>query len=507
MPTASPTASPNADQDVTQRETALKLPIKDSSLFRQKCYIDGCWVDATSGQTVAVFNPAGGSLLGTVPSLSAAEARQAIAAAESAWQAWSALSAKERSDLIQRWAELCLEHRDDLAVIMTLEQGKPLTESKGEIVYGTSFLQWFAQEARRVYGDVIPANRRDQRIVVLKQPVGVVAAITPWNFPNAMITRKAGAALAAGCTIIVKPAPETPFSALALAELADRAGIPPGVFNVITGPAEEIGAELTSSPSVRKLSFTGSTEVGRKLLEQCAGTIKKTSMELGGNAPFVIFADADLDKAVEGVMISKFRNGGQTCVCANRIFVEDAIYEEFTAKLHEAVQKLCVGNGLDAGTTIGPLINQDALSKVEAHVADAVAHGARIDCGGARHALGGTFYQPTILVDVSPDSLLMKEETFGPVAPLVRFKTEEEVIRMSNVTEFGLACYFYTRDLNRAWRVAEALEYGMVGINEGLISTEVAPFGGIKQSGLGREGSKYGIEDYLEIKYLCFGIS
>ena len=499
MPTASPAA--------TQHETVLNLPIKDHLLLRQQCYIEGRWIDSAGGQTLAVHNPADGSLLGVIPSLGGAEARQAISAAEKAWQEWRAFSAKERSDLIQRWAELCLENRDDLAAIMTLEQGKPLAESKGEITYGTSFLQWFAQEARRVYGDVIPANRRDQRIVVLKQPVGVVAAITPWNFPNAMITRKAGAALAAGCTIIVKPAPETPFSALALAELADRAGIPPGVFNVITGPAEEIGAELTSSPSVRKLSFTGSTEVGRKLLEQCAGTIKKTSMELGGNAPFVIFADADLDKAVEGVMISKFRNGGQTCVCANRIFVEDAVYEEFTAKLHSAVQKLRVGNGLAADTTIGPLINQDALSKVEAHVADAVAHGARVECGGARHQLGRTFYQPTILVDVSSDSLLMKEETFGPVAPLVRFTSEEEVIRMSNATEFGLACYFYTRDLNRAWRVAEALEYGMVGINEGLISTEVAPFGGIKQSGLGREGSKYGIEDYLEIKYLCFGIS
>jgi succinate-semialdehyde dehydrogenase/glutarate-semialdehyde dehydrogenase len=390
---------------------------------------------------------------------------------------------------------------------MTMEQGKPLAESAGEIAYGASFLQWFAEEARRVYGDVIPSNRRGQRLVVIKQPVGVVAAITPWNFPNAMITRKAAAALAAGCTMVVKPAPETPFSALALAELAQRAGVPAGVFNVITGDAAVIGPELTSNPAVRKLSFTGSTEVGRKLLAQCASTVKKTSMELGGNAPFVIFADADLEKAVQGVIVSKFRNGGQTCVCANRIFVEHAIYDSFTEKLRLAVAALRVGNGLEKETAIGPLINREALAKVETHVADALAHGAEVVCGGARHALGGTFYEPTILVNVSPDALLMKEETFGPVAPLIRFFSEEDVIRMSNDTEFGLACYFYTRDLNRAWRVAEALEYGMVGINEGLISTEVAPFGGIKQSGLGREGSKYGIEEYLEIKYLCFGVS
>ena len=490
-----------------QNEHRVALPLKDERLFRPQCYLDGQWVDSANGATLSVGNPADGSVLGTVPALGAAETRQAIVAAERAWQDWRALAAKERADLLLHWRDLCLENRDDLAVIMTLEQGKPLAESRGEIVYGSSFLQWFAEEARRAYGDVIPANRRDHRIVVLKQPVGVVAAITPWNFPNAMITRKAAAALAAGCTMIVKPAPETPFSALALAELADRAGIPAGVFNVITGPAIEIGAELTSNPSVRKLSFTGSTEVGRKLLEQCAGTIKKMSMELGGNAPFVIFADADLDKAVEGVMISKFRNGGQTCVCANRIFVEDAIYDEFTARLRAAVLKLHVGDGLEKDTTVGPLINHEALAKVETHVADAIRCGARVDCGGERHALGGTFYAPTILTNVSPDSLLMKEETFGPVAPLVRFSSEEEVIRMSNDTEFGLASYFYTRDLNRAWRVAEALEYGMVGVNEGLISTEVAPFGGIKQSGLGREGSKYGIEDYLETKYLCFGVS
>jgi succinate-semialdehyde dehydrogenase/glutarate-semialdehyde dehydrogenase len=491
----------------SHNEKPATLLLKDDRLFRQQCFLDRQWVDATDGGIMSVNNPADSSPLGNVPSLGAAETRSAIAAAGRALESWRTLSAKERSDILTRWAELCLENRDDLATIMTLEQGKPLAEAKGEITYGTSFIQWFAQEARRVYGDVIPSNRKDQRIVVLKQPVGVVVAITPWNFPNAMITRKAAAALAAGCTIVIKPAPETPFSALALAELADRAGIPAGVFNVITGDATVIGPELTSNPVVRKLSFTGSTEVGRKLLAQCASTIKNTSMELGGNAPFVIFADADLDKAIEGVMISKFRNGGQTCVCANRIFVEDAVYDRFTEKLHAAVDALRVGNGLDKDVTIGPLINQDALDKVETHVADALNRGAGIVCGGARHALGGTFYQPTILVNVSPDSLLMKEETFGPVAPLIRFSSEEDVIRMSNATEFGLACYFYTRDINRAWRVAEALEYGMVGINEGLISTEVAPFGGVKQSGLGREGSKYGIEEYLEIKYLCFGIS
>jgi succinate-semialdehyde dehydrogenase / glutarate-semialdehyde dehydrogenase len=494
---------PTASHD----ETKTTLPLKDERLFRQQCFVDGRWIDADSGAAFPVQNPADSSILGTTPGLGAEETRRAIAAAERALESWRGLAAKERSEALERWADLCIENRDDLATIMTLEQGKPLAEAKAEITYGTSFIQWFAQEARRVYGDVVPSNRRDQRIVILKQPVGVVAAITPWNFPNAMIARKAGPALAAGCTMIVKPAPETPFSALALAELAGRAGIPPGVFNVITGEAVEIGGELTSNPAIRKLSFTGSTEVGRKLLEQCAGTIKKTSMELGGNAPFVVFADADLEKAIQGVMIAKFRNGGQTCVCANRIFVEDAIYERFTQSLHAAVSALRVGNGLEQDVTIGPLINQDALAKVEAHVADAVAHGAKIDCGGARHALGGTFYEPTILVNVSADSLLMKEETFGPVAPLIRFSSEEDVIRMCNDTEFGLASYFYTRDLNRAWRVAEALEYGMVGINEGLISTEVAPFGGIKQSGLGREGSKYGIDDYLEIKYLSFGLS
>jgi succinate-semialdehyde dehydrogenase/glutarate-semialdehyde dehydrogenase len=398
-----------------------------------------------------------------------------------------------------------MQNQADLGTILTLEQGKPLAEARGEIAYGSSFIEWFAEEAKRVYGDVIPATSGDRRIVVIKQPVGVVAAITPWNFPNAMITRKAGAAVAAGCTIVIKPAGLTPYSALALAELAERAGVPKGVLNIITGPASVLGGELTSNPTVRKLSFTGSTEVGRTLLAQCAGTVKKVSMELGGNAPFIIFADADLEKAVAGVMISKFRNGGQTCVCANRIFVEDSIYDAFTAKLRDAVRALVVGNGLTAGTTIGPLIDQKAVEKAEEHIADAVDHGAKISLGGKRHPLGGNFFEPTILLDVPKGTKLMNEETFGPVAPLTRFSSEAEVIAMSNDTEFGLASYFYTRDIGRVWRVAEALEYGIVGINEGLISTEVAPFGGVKQSGIGREGSKYGIEDYLEVKYLCMG--
>jgi succinate-semialdehyde dehydrogenase/glutarate-semialdehyde dehydrogenase len=482
----------------------VALGIKDSSLLRQQCYVDGRWI---GNPTDAIESPHNRQTFAYVPRFGASEANEAVQAAERALPAWRALSAKERSDALTRLADLCIEHQIDLARIMTLEQGKPLAEARGEIIYGTSFLQWFAGEARRVYGDTIPANTRNRRIVTLKQPVGVVAAITPWNFPNAMITRKAGAALAAGCTIVIKPAPETPFSALALAELAHRAGIPPGVFNVITGDAIAIGGVLTSSPTVRKLSFTGSTEVGRILLRQCADTIKKVSLELGGNAPFVVFEDADLDKAVEGVMVSKFRNAGQTCVCANRIFVHDAIYENFTGRLAKAVENLKVGSGLEDGITIGPLINQEAVDKVSLHISDALQRGATIHTGGGHHNLGGLFFQPTILVDVAPASLLMSEETFGPVAPLIRFTTEEEVVRLCNDTESGLAAYFYTRDIGRIWRVAEALEYGMVGINEGLISTEVAPFGGVKQSGLGREGSKYGIEDYLEIKYLCFDIS
>jgi succinate-semialdehyde dehydrogenase/glutarate-semialdehyde dehydrogenase len=485
--------------------TLPELEIRDQSLLRQQCYVNGHWVDAEDGAALGVHNPADESVIGTVPKFGAADTRRAIESAQSAFPAWRSKSAKERSKILRRWYELCMQHQDDLGAILTAEQGKPLPEAKGEIAYGAAFLEWYSEEARRVYGDVIPSNSSDRRIVVLKQPVGVVAAITPWNFPNAMITRKAGAALATGCTIIVKPATYTPYSAFALAELAERAGVPKGVFNVVTGPAATVGGELTTNPAVRKVSFTGSTQVGRVLLEQCAGTIKKVSMELGGNAPFIIFADADLEKAVAGVMTAKFRNGGQTCVCANRIFVEDGIYDVFAAKLKDVVNNLVVGHGMTPGVTIGPLIDRKAVEKVEEHIADALQQGASIACGGNRHSLGGTFFEPTILLDVKPNTLLMTEETFGPVAPLTRFSSEEEVIAMSNDTEFGLACYFYTRDINRAWRVAEALEYGMVGVNEGLISSEVAPFGGVKQSGLGREGSKYGMDDYLELKYLCLG--
>jgi succinate-semialdehyde dehydrogenase / glutarate-semialdehyde dehydrogenase len=484
---------------------SVETQIKDKKLFRQECYVDGSWVAAEDGAAFSVINPADGSELGTVPGFGVADTRRAIAAAEAALPGWRARTGKERSQILRRWFDLCMQNQDDLATILTLEQGKPFPEARGEVVYGSSFIEWFAEEAKRIYGDVISPTASDRRIVVIKQPIGVVAAITPWNFPNAMITRKASAALAAGCTVVIKPAESTPYSALALAELAERAGMPKGVLNIITGQPEVVGGVLTSSPVVRKLSFTGSTEVGRLLLEQCAGTIKKVSMELGGNAPFIVFADADLDRAVAGAMISKFRNGGQTCVCANRIFVEDSIYDAFTAKLQDAVRALVVGNGMSDGTTIGPLIDQNAVKKVEEHIADAVAKGAKICHGGKRHALGGTFFEPTILLDVPKGTSLMNEETFGPVAPLTRFSSEQEVIAMSNDTEFGLAAYFYTRDLGRAWRVAEALEYGIVGINEGLISTEVAPFGGVKQSGIGREGSKYGIEDYIEVKYLCMG--
>ncbi len=479
--------------------------LHDDRLFRQQCYIDGAWVDADSGATFPVHNPATDEVLGTVPKLGAAETARAIAAAERAWPAWRAKTAKERSNILRAWFNLILENQEDLAVLMTLEQGKPLAESMGEVVYGASFIEWFAEEAKRVYGDTIPQHQADKRIVVIKQPIGVVAAITPWNFPIAMITRKCAPALAAGCPVVIKPASMTPYSAFALAELAERAGIPPGVLNVITGAAREVGGELTANPTVRKLSFTGSTAVGKLLMAQCAATVKKVSMELGGNAPFLVFDDADIDAAIEGAMMSKFRNTGQTCVCANRILVQDGVYDEFAGKLTEAVKGLKVGFGMDEGVTQGPLIEVAALDKVEEHVADALAKGAKVAVGGARHERGGTFYQPTVLTGVTTDMKVTKEETFGPVAPLFRFATEEQGIAMANDTEFGLACYFYARDLGRVWRVAEALETGIVGINTGIISTEVAPFGGVKESGIGREGSKYGMDDFLEIKYLCMG--
>ncbi len=481
------------------------MKLSHTELFRQQCLVDGAWIDAADGATLQVTNPANDSVLGSVPRLTTADVRAAIAAADKALPAWRETSAKDRSKLLRRWFDLCMAHQDDLAMLLTLEQGKPLAEARGEIAYGSGFIEWFAEEAKRVYGDIIPAATNDRRIVVLKQPVGVVAAITPWNFPNAMITRKAGAALAAGCTIVIKPASATPYSALALGQLALEAGIPPGVLNVVTGSAATIGQELTSNPTVRKLSFTGSTEIGKQLMVQCAATVKKVSMELGGNAPFIVFDDADLDAAVAGVMASKFRNAGQTCVCANRIFVQDGIYERFAQKLKTVVEAQVVGDGLESGVTLGPLIDDAAVAKVREHIDDAVALGATVLTGGGSHRLGGRFFKPTILADVSPKSKLMHEETFGPVAPLVRFETEEEAVAMANDTAFGLAAYFYTRDYARSWRVAEALEVGIVGLNEGLISTEVAPFGGVKESGVGREGSKYGVDDYLEIKYVCAG--
>ncbi len=479
--------------------------LNDPSLFRQQCYVNGQWIDADSGETVAVNNPATGETLGHIPKLGQAETKRAIDAANAAWPAWRAKTGKERGAILRRWFELMMAHQDDLADIMTREQGKPLTESKGEIAYAGGFMEWFSEEAKRVYGDTIPGHQPDKRIVVIKDPVGVCAAITPWNFPAAMITRKAGAALAAGCTLVVKPATQTPFSALALAELAERAGVPKGVFSVVTGSARDIGGELTRNPIIRKLSFTGSTEIGKLLMKQCADTVKKMSMELGGNAPFIVFDDADLDAAVEGAMISKFRNTGQTCVCANRILVQDGVYDAFAEKLVAAVAAMKVGNGLDDGVNQGPLIDMNAVEKIEAHIDNAVSHGAHIAQGGKRHNLGHSFFQPTVLTGVTTTMAVAKEETFGPLAPLFRFKTEEEAIAMANDTEFGLASYFYGQNMNRIWRVAEALEYGMVGINTGLISTEVAPFGGIKESGFGREGSKYGMDDYLETKYLCMG--
>ncbi len=481
------------------------LALKDAGLLRDACFVDGAWIAADDGKTITVDNPSTGDVVGTVPSMGANETRRAIEAANAAWPAWRAKTAKERATILRKWFELMMANQEDLATIMTAEQGKPMTESRGEIAYAASFIEWFAEEGRRIYGDTIPPHGADKRIIVLKQPIGVCAAITPWNFPAAMITRKAGPALAAGCTMVVKPASQTPLSALALGVLAERAGIPKGVFSVVTGSAAAIGGEMTSNPIVRKVTFTGSTETGKKLMAQSAATVKRTSMELGGNAPFIVFDDADIDAAVKGAMLSKYRNAGQTCVCANRLFAQDKIYDVFVTKLAEAAKAMKVGDGFEQGVNIGPLINKDAIDKVEQHVSDALAKGARVVTGGKPHALGRTFYQPTVLADATPDMLIFREETFGPVAPVFRFKTEEEAIRLANDTEFGLAAYFYGRDIGRIWRVAEALEYGIVGINEGIISTEIAPFGGVKESGNGREGSKYGIEDYLEIKYLCLG--
>ena len=481
------------------------LQLKDRELFREQCLIDGRWVPADEGGALPVRNPATSEQLGTIPNMGAAETRRAIEAAARALPAWGARTAKDRAALLRRWFDLITQHEQDLALLMTAEQGKPLAESKGEIAYAASFIEWFAEEGKRLYGDLIPGHQPDKRIMVLRQPVGVVAAITPWNFPAAMITRKAGPALAAGCTMVLKPATQTPFSALALADLALRAGIPPGVFNVVTGSAAAIGGEMTSNPTVRKLTFTGSTEIGKKLMAQCAGTVKKLSLELGGNAPFIVFDDADLEAAVQGAIASKYRNTGQTCVCANRLLVQEGVYEEFARRLSEAVGKLRVGDGLKGATDQGPLIDSKAVAKVEEHVADAVAKGAKVLAGGKRHALGGTFFEPTILTGVTSQMMVAREETFGPVAPLFKFKTEAEAIAMANATEFGLAAYVYTRDLARSWRVCEAIEYGIVGLNTGIISTEVAPFGGVKESGSGREGSKYGILDYTELKYVCVG--
>ena len=481
------------------------LPLKDPKLFREQCYLDGTWQGAAGGKSFPVHNPASGAPLGTVPDMGADETRRAIAAAEAALPAWRAKTGKERAAILRKWNDLILANVEDLALILTSEQGKPLAESKGEVTIGAAYVEWFAEEAKRIYGDTIPTPWADRRILVVKQPVGVCAAITPWNFPHSMITRKVAPGLAAGCTVILKPAEQTPYSALALAELAERAGFPKGVLNIITGDAPAIGGELCANPTVRKISFTGSTEVGRLLMKQAAPTVKKISLELGGNAPFIVFDDADLDAAVEGAMVSKYRNTGQTCVCANRLFVQDGVYDKFAAKLAQKVKELKVGTGTEAGVTQGPLIDTNALAKVEEHVADALAGGAKALTGGKRHSLGRTYYEPTILTGVQPSMKIFREETFGPVAPLFRFKTDAEVIELANRTEYGLAAYFYSRDIGRVWRVAEALEYGMVGVNSGLITTEVAPFGGVKQSGLGREGSKYGCEEFVEVKYICMG--
>ncbi len=481
------------------------LNLQNPALLRSQCYINGQWVAANSGKTLTIHNPANGEQIAQVPACGAEETRQAIAAAEAAWPAWRALTAVQRGRILRRWADLMLANQDDLALIMTAEQGKPLAEAKGEIAYAASFLEWFAEEGRRAYGDIIPSPVASSRMLVIKQPVGVCAAITPWNFPSAMLTRKLGPAMAAGCTMVCKPAEQTPLSALALAVLGAEAGVPAGVFNIITGDPVAIGGELTASPVVRKLSFTGSTEVGKLLMQQCAPTLKKLSMELGGNAPFIVFDDADVDAAVEGAMASKYRNAGQTCVCANRFLVQAGIYDTFAAKLAAKVTRLQVGNGLEAGINQGPLIDEAALNKVEELVADAVKGGATVVGGGSRHELGGTFYKPTVLTNVLPTMRVAKEEIFGPVAPLFKFHEEAEAIQMANDTEYGLAAYFYARDMGRIWRVSEALEYGMVGVNTGMVSTEVAPFGGVKHSGFGREGSRYGIDEYMELKYINMG--
>jgi len=487
------------------KDAGFSIRLNDQSLFRQQCYIDGAWCDADSRSTIDVVDPANGGVIGTIPKMGAAETRRAIAAADAALVAWRSKVAKERSVILRKWFELMLANQDDLALLMTTEQGKPLAEAKGEIAYAASFIEWFAEEAKRTYGDVIPQHQPDKRLVVIKQAVGVCGLITPWNFPAAMITRKAAPALAAGCTVVIKPATQTPYSAFALAELAERAGIPKGVINIVSGSASEIGAELTSNATVRKISFTGSTEVGSLLMKQSAASIKKLSLELGGNAPFLVFDDADLDAAVDGAMASKYRNAGQTCVCANRILVQDSVYDAFAKKLSEKVAALTVGRGTDEGVIIGPLIDEKAVAKVQEHIQDAVSKGAKVTVGGKAHKLGGLFFEPTVLTGVDTSMKVTKEETFGPVAPLFRFKTEEDGVAMANDTEFGLAAYFYARDMGRIWRVGEGIETGIVGVNTGIISNEVAPFGGVKQSGIGREGSHYGIDEYLEVKYLCIG--
>jgi succinate-semialdehyde dehydrogenase/glutarate-semialdehyde dehydrogenase len=481
------------------------VPLRDEFLLRQRCYVRGAWVDAADGRTIAVRNPASGAAIGKVPRMGAEGARAAVQAAQDAMPGWRARTARERAVILRRWFDLLLANQEDLATLMTAEQGKPMAEARAEIASSASFLEWFAEEGKRIYGDTIPGHAPDKRILVLKEPVGVVAAITPWNFPSAMVTRKAGPALAAGCTVVLKPASATPFSALALAELGERAGLPPGVFNVVTGDAGAIGQELTSNPLVRKLTFTGSTEVGQQLMSRCATTTKRVSLELGGNAPFMVFDDADLDAAVLGLIASKYRNSGQTCACANRVLVQAGVHAPFARKLADAVARLKVGDGLQAETQQGPLIDEAAVLRVEAHIADAVARGAKVTAGGARHALGGTFFQPTVLTGATREMLVSRQETFGPLAPLYQFQTEEEALQLANDTESGLAAYCYTRDLARAWRVSERLECGVVGLNTGLVSTEVAPFGGVKESGVGREGSKYGIEDYLVVKYVCIG--